>query len=748
MIHRLKESVQGGICVIFYIIFMISLSASGKAVGQTTVLISPPTVTADKNASFSVVVRVENVTGLHGSKIIITFDPAVLQVQSVSRGAFLRSTGYSSFYSPSIDNINGKVQTDEAIFGQEVISGSGELAIITFLGINDGASTIAITTVDLRDLDNQPIAAVKQDGAVQIGQGGTLNQAPDVTGLPDQSIHAGESFSTIPLDDYVTDPDNIDSDLTWTYSGNNSLTVSITDRVATVTYQAGWTGLETITFRATDPGGLYDEDSAIFRVSAPVNQPPVVSDIPDQSILLGGSFSQISLDFYVNDPDNTDTELNWTYSGSSSLTVSITDRVATITPQSGWTGSETITFRATDPGGLYDEDSVTFTVGIQTNQPPVVSDIPDQTIPLGGNFSQISLDFFVNDPDNNDKELNWTYSGNSSLTVSIVNHIATITPQTGWTGSETITFRATDPGGLYNEDNVTFYVTNQHPVVSDIPDQTIRLGEKFSQISLDFFVTDPDNTDEELCWTYSGNSSLTISIVDHVATITPQTGWTGSETITFRATDPGGLYDEDSVTFYVTNQPPVVSDIPDQTIQPGGSFEKIPLDDYVTDPDNTDKELSWTYSGNSSLTVSIVNHVATITPQTGWTGSETITFRATDPVGLYDEDSVVFTINASTQLEGIDAIDSYPNPFNPLEGAMTIRYRFSKDCIISISIFDNSNTLVGTPKRLENCLKDVHYTCEWNGKNDDGMMVANGVYYFVIQSNAGDRVVWKALVVY
>ncbi|UCF13381.1 MAG: hypothetical protein JSW06_03755, partial [Thermoplasmatales archaeon] len=61
-----------------------------------------------------------------------------------------------------------------------------------------------------------------------------VNQAPNVSDIPNQTIAEGESFATIPLDDYVSDPDNLDSEMTWTYSGNVDLTVSIdVNRVAT-----------------------------------------------------------------------------------------------------------------------------------------------------------------------------------------------------------------------------------------------------------------------------------------------------------------------------------------------------------------------------------------------------------------------------------------------------------------------------------------------------------------------------------
>ncbi|PIE79840.1 MAG: hypothetical protein CSA15_02560, partial [Candidatus Delongbacteria bacterium] len=96
-------------------------------------------------------------------------------------------------------------------------------------------------------------------------------------------------------------------------------------------------------------------------------------------------------------------------------------------------------------------------------------------------------------------------------------------------------------------------VVNQPPSVSDILDQTINKGEQFSTINLDDYVSDPDNDDSEIVWSYGGNSNLSITIVDRVAAITYPNNWFGSETITFTAEDPNGLSDSDIVTFTVNN---------------------------------------------------------------------------------------------------------------------------------------------------------------------------------------------------
>jgi Carbohydrate family 9 binding domain-like/Concanavalin A-like lectin/glucanases superfamily/Secretion system C-terminal sorting domain/Bacterial Ig domain len=190
------------------------------------------------------------------------------------------------------------------------------------------------------------------------------NNAPVVSDIPDQTIEEGSNFVTINLDDFVSDVDHTDSELTWTTNGEDELVVSISDnRVATISIpNAEWTGSEAITFTATDPDDASDSDDAIFTVTN-VNDGPVVSNISDQTIDGGGSFTPIQLDDFVTDIDNDDSEITWSYSGNSGLFVNIDgNRVATITISEDWTGSETITFTATDPEGAADSNDAVFTV--------------------------------------------------------------------------------------------------------------------------------------------------------------------------------------------------------------------------------------------------------------------------------------------------------------------------------------------------------------------------------------------------
>ncbi len=300
-----------------------------------------------------------------------------------------------------------------------------------------------------------------------------------------------------------------------------------------------------------------------------------------------------------------------------------------------------------------DQNSRTYDIYLTVNKAAPVFNGPIPNIVMSeGETKTIDLSQYFSDPETNDV-LIYTATAVQDINVDISGSVVTISPiDSEFSGNRKVTFTASD--GTYqtssNEVNIIVASVEDSPQVSNIPDQTIQEGGTFTSINLDNYVTDADNSDVEMSWTYSGNNELLISINNRVATITvPNTEWNGQETITFRATDPSGLTGSDSAIFKITsvNDAPIISNIPGQTIQEGGSFTSINLDNYVTDIDNQDSEITWTYSGNNELIVLINNRIATITiPNAEWNGQETITFRATDLPGLFDEDSAIFEVSS------------------------------------------------------------------------------------------------------
>jgi hypothetical protein len=235
--------------------------------------------------------------------------------------------------------------------------------------------------------------------------------APIVSGFNDQTIMQSESFEAINLDDYVIDPNHTDSDITWSFSGNNELLVEINDnRIATITAPSEtWIGSETLLFTATDPTGLSDDEEVVFTITE-WNDPPVIAGLTDRTINEGGSFEQLVLADYVSDTNHDDSEMFWRITGNEELTFQVTNGIVSINiPDENWFGSETITFTVTDPLNASDEQSVTFTV-IGVNDPPVITAAPELIEYDSDSSVTINIREFISDVESDAADLICTFS--------------------------------------------------------------------------------------------------------------------------------------------------------------------------------------------------------------------------------------------------------------------------------------------------------------------------------------------------
>ena len=75
----------------------------------------------------------------------------------------------------------------------------------------------------------------------------------------------------------------------------------------------------------------------------------------------------------------------------------------------------------------------------------------------------------------------------------------------------------------------------------------------------------------------------------------------------------------------------------------------------------------------------------------------------------------------------------FPNPFNP---NVNLSYSLADDALVSVKIYNHRGQLVRTLN--EGTKPSGHHSTAWDGKDDNGNIVATGIYLFRMQ--AGEKV--------
>lgn len=513
-------------------------------------------------------------------------------------------------------------------------------------------------------------------GAVDVIIGGTTcpssNTAPVVADIPGQTIAEGGSFVTINLDDYVTDAEDADNVITWQASSAspNGFTVNInaTSRVATISFPGGdFNGTALFTFTATDPGALSASDTARFTVT-PVNDPPVVADIPNQSLAYGATFATINLDNYVSDVDNSDAEISWGYSGNSALTVSINaSRIATITkPSADWSGSETITFTATDPGALADADDATFTIAAPS---PLIEIAPDTLIfsAYAGGSNPVGQSAMITNAGNG--TLNWNASEATdwlSLTSS------SGTAPSGFTANVVIAGLA--PGSYEADVTVTSAQAGNSPQVLKVIVNILNpVDIKLTPDSLSFYARqgDPNPAGKDV--------SITNAVPSGV-----EFGWGAIETSPWLALSATTGTSPSTVTFTV--------DITGLAVGPYNTIVVVK---------------------QSSLLAGVDDDIDTVY----------VTLLVDQPTGVDDDHGAV---PKSFSLE-----QNYPNPFNP---ETVIEYNLAASGHVTLTIF---NVIGQKVCDIVNGYQSAgNKQAVWNGRDESGHEVQSGVYFYRLTTDS------------
>jgi hypothetical protein len=583
-----------------------------------------------------------------------------------------------------------------------------------------------------------------------------VNDPPVVEQIAAQIINEGGDFEYIFLDNYVSDPDNSNDEIEWSAHGNTELNVMIDQNVAIVTTpNKDWYGEEVIMLTATDlnGNGLSDFSNTQFIVN-PVNDAPVITTDIGQTVKYYDEFSPVLLDTCVTDVDNAATEISWSVTGNSALNIEILGRMLTAgKPSSEWIGSETFSLTASD-GELTDTKEVTFT-SVYHNYPPVISGINNQTVNENGAFEKIYLDLVVDDPDHEDSELIWSYSGNRYLTVrEYMGRIIQIAPaDSEWAGTETISFSVTDPGGLKDSRTASFTVipVNDPPKLKYVSDIFFKEDSSFTigQDQLRLMVSDPDNAFEELNFSLNNNLHTRSSYdpQNQAITISADLNWFGTEDVMLVVTDPKYAfgYKDFKITVDPVSDPPLPFSL---VSPPYGAFysvtpQSIDFEWNSTEDPDVDQVIEYTLNISRDVNFThIIDQYNGITtthytynlPNPFYPGLYYWKVTAHDGTGYSAECTELYVFNIE---KGIDVNESnpgdiptefallqnHPNPFNP---DTRISYHLPKACHVRLTIHNSIGQVIQTIVDTDQAAGA--YSVTWNARNQYNQQVTSGIY--------------------
>jgi hypothetical protein len=313
--------------------------------------------------------------------------------------------------------------------------------------------------------------------------------------LPDITIYEGTIVTNIfDLDDYFNDPDD---DAIFYSFGYTHLTIKIHENHSVdVASLSDWTGIETVTFRATDPIGALSEDTILVTVLF-MNDPPVITKVPNLFVRYDYEY-RFDLTPYISDPDNLSSELSIWTTDPEHITSSYGNNFMLLLYYPEEMLGEIIKVRITVFDGIdigYQDIFVTVT----SDWPPELhKKLPDivfvEDEPL---YNAFDLENYFFDKDGD--ALYYT-TGNVDIIVTInLDKSVDFAAPENWYGYEIITFRASDPTGALVEDIVTVTVlpVNDRPEVAEIPNQYGQVGEMW-KLDLTPYITDVDNDISEL----------------------------------------------------------------------------------------------------------------------------------------------------------------------------------------------------------------------------------------------------------
>jgi hypothetical protein len=346
-IKQLIEYLFIAIVLVTSVSIPIPVSAAGTAV----VSVSAPTQAINSGTQFTVNINVQPNNAIAGIQYTLSYNPALVTVNSVSEGNLLKQNGASTYFTQgTINNTTGTLTgvAGAIITPGQTVSSAGTFATITFTaGTTKGNSSCILSSVIVGDINGQALTVSLVNGQVSI------DHTPVLAAIGNKTVNEGAALS------FTTTATDADGD-SLTYAASNLPTGAVFNSSShnfswTPTYsQAG--SYPNIHFQVSD-GSLTASEDITITVNN-VNRAPVLTAVGNKT---ANESSLLSFSVTASDPDGD----ALTYSASnlpSGAGFNTSTQLFTWTPTHSQIGTyPNVSFQVSD-GTLNASENITITV--------------------------------------------------------------------------------------------------------------------------------------------------------------------------------------------------------------------------------------------------------------------------------------------------------------------------------------------------------------------------------------------------
>jgi len=459
-------------------------------------------------------------------------NPPEITIDSPNEGELFGKKDITVDFSVSdeseLDNCEYKLNSQS----KEKVDCSGSFSITA----SEGSNTLTIYATDVFDNSNSESVSFSVE----------LNNPPTIENIPGQSITQGQSFSSFDLDNYAYDEEDPQDSLTYSYSGNNQINVSINQySQVSLDYPDSWTGQENIQFTVEDSEGATDSTTASFEVTEPVNNPPEITSSPITEINENSSY-----EYQVQAEDKDDDNDDLTYSLEQSpswLSISSSGLISGNSPEVSQDTDYTIEVSVSDGK---DSDTQTYTLIVKEIVPPKVEiNSPSEGKTFTTKNIQVEYNVTEGDKEINSCEYELNSQGKKNLDCSEGINTFILDSNELDEGNNDLTVYVSDTQGTEVSDSVSFNVDTTPPEIT-----VVYPNESQKYYGFIKFVIE---TDENATAKYSLDNSENVSMSDahnvifnsNLFDISQGDISVGNHDVTFYAEDDFGNSNQKTVEF-------------------------------------------------------------------------------------------------------------------------------------------------------------------------------------------------------